>query len=139
MNLSEQRPIRVIIADDQPVVRQNIISLLDKANDIEIIGEARDGLEAVWLTERLGPDVLVIDQGLPRLNGLQAAEQVRQRKLATRVVIISKQNDKTQQQEALRRGASGYVPKHLIPAELLFTIRMATQWRLNRKRATRIL
>ena len=75
--MSQASTIRVILADDHNLVRQGIRSLLDKAGDIEVVGEASDGQEALRLVARLEPDVLVADVAMPRMDGLQAVERVR--------------------------------------------------------------
>jgi DNA-binding NarL/FixJ family response regulator len=68
--------IRVILADDHHLVRKGIRALLETSDDIQVVGEAKDGLEAVELAERLVPDVLVMDIAMPRLNGIQATERI---------------------------------------------------------------
>jgi DNA-binding NarL/FixJ family response regulator len=119
--------IRVIIADDHHLVRQGIRALLEKADDIEVIGEAADGQEAVELVERLAPDVLVMDIAMPRLNGNQAAGQVRALGVATQVVILSMYSDETLVRQALRNGAKGYLLKRSVTEELLLAIRAASR------------
>jgi DNA-binding NarL/FixJ family response regulator len=119
--------IRVIIADDHHLVRQGIRALLEKADDIEVIGEAADGQEAVELVEQLAPDVLVMDIAMPRLNGNQAAGQVRALGVATQVVILSMYSDETLVRQALRNGAKGYLLKRSVTEELLLAIRAASR------------
>ena len=87
--------LRVILADDHHLVRQGIRSLLEKADDIEIIAEAENGQEAINLVRNLTPDVLVMDIAMPRLNGIQATEQINGLGVATRVVILSMHSDET--------------------------------------------
>jgi len=117
--------IRVILADDHHLVRQGIRSLLEKTGDIEILAEAENGQEAVKLAERLAPDVLVMDIAMPRLNGIQAAEQIRSLGLATQVVILSMYSDETLVRHALRAGVRGYLLKRSVVEELLLAIRAA--------------
>jgi DNA-binding NarL/FixJ family response regulator len=124
-NPQAQSSIRVIIADNHSLVRQSIKIFLMKASDIEVIGEARDGYESVQLTKQLAPDVLVIDVDMLYVNGLQVIEQIRRLGLATRVVILSTYNDETLLRQALQHGASSYLSKDLIPAELLPAVRVA--------------
>jgi DNA-binding NarL/FixJ family response regulator len=97
--------IRVIVADDHHLVRQGIRALLEKAGEIEVIGEAADGQEAVELVERLAPDVLVMDIAMPRLNGGQAVGQVRALGVATQIVILSIYSDETLVRQVLRDAA----------------------------------
>ena len=117
--------IRVIVADDHHLVRQGIRMLLEKADDIEVVGEAEDGQEAVEMAERLTPDVLVMDISMPRLNGTQATERIHSRGLATQVVILSMHADETIVRQALRYGAKGYVLKRAVAEELLLAVRAA--------------
>jgi DNA-binding NarL/FixJ family response regulator len=119
--------IRVIVADDHHLVRQGIRALLEKADDIEVVGEAADGQEAVELVERLVPDVLVMDMAMPRLSGNQAIGRVRALGVATQVVILSMYSDETLVRQALRNGAKGYLLKRSVTEELLLAIRAASQ------------
>lgn len=117
--------IHVILADDHHLVRQGIRSLLEKTADIEILAEAENGQEALKLAERLKPDVLVMDIAMPRLNGIQAAEQIRSLGLTTQVVILSMYSDETLVRQALRAGVRGYLLKRSVVEELLLAIRAA--------------
>ncbi len=117
--------LRVILADDHHLVRQGIRSLLEKADDIEIIAEAENGQEAVNLVSNLVPDVLVMDIAMPRLNGIQAAEQIHGLNVVTRVVILSMHSDETLVRQALRIGVKGYLLKRSVTEELLLAIRAA--------------
>jgi RNA polymerase sigma factor (sigma-70 family) len=118
--------IRVILADDHHLVRKGIRALLEKSDDIQVIGEAEDGLEAVELAERLAPDVLVMDIAMPRMNGIQATERICAA-LATQVVILSMHSDETLVKYALRSGAKGYLLKRSVTEELLLAVRAASQ------------
>lgn len=117
--------IRVVIADDHRLVRQGIRSLLEQSGDIMIIGEASDGLEALALAEKLHPEVLVLDIGMPHLSGIQVAEQISVRQLNSRVVILSMHTEPRLVKHALQAGAKGYVLKNSLLDELLLAIRAA--------------
>jgi len=119
--------IRVIIADDHHLVRQGIRALLEKADGIEVVGEAADGQEAVELVERLAPDVLVMDIAMPRFDGTQAVGRVRALGVATQVVILSMYSDETLVRQALRNGARGYLLKRSVTEELLLAIQAASR------------
>jgi DNA-binding NarL/FixJ family response regulator len=119
--------IRVIVADDHHLVRQGIRALLEKADDIKVVGEAADGQEAVELVERLTPNVLVMDMAMPRLSGNQAIGRVRALGVATQVVILSMYSDETLVRQALRNGAKGYLLKRSVTEELLLAIRAASR------------
>lgn len=118
--------IRVIIADDHHLVRKGIRALLEKTDDIEVVGEAGDGQEAIDLTEHLVPDVLVMDISMPRLNGILAAERVRSQGVS-QVVILSMYSDETLVHQALKAGARGYLLKRSVTEELLLAIRAASR------------
>jgi DNA-binding NarL/FixJ family response regulator len=119
--------IQVILADDHHLVRQGIRSLLEKTDDIEIVAEAENGQEAVRLTEQLKPEVLVMDIAMPRLNGIQAAEQIRAQGLTSRVIILSMHFDETLVRQALRAGVRGYLLKNSVVEELRLAIRVASR------------
>jgi len=119
--------IRVIVVDDHHLVRQGIRALLEKADDIEVVGEAADGHKAIELIKYLAPDVLVMDIAMPRLDGIQAAERVRAMGVATQVVILSMYSDQTLVRRALRSGTRGYLLKHSVTEELLLAVRAASR------------
>jgi DNA-binding NarL/FixJ family response regulator len=119
--------IRVIVADDHHLVRQGIRALLERADDIEVVGEAADGQEAVELVQRLAPDVLVMDIAMPRLNGTQATQRVCALGTTTQVVILSMHSDETLVRQTLRRGARGYLLKRSVTEELLLAVRAANR------------
>jgi len=115
--------IRVVIADDHHLVRQGIRALLEKAGDIEVVGEAADGQEALDLVERLLPDVLVLDIAMPHLNGVEAVGRLRSLGVKTRALILSMYADDTLVRQALRNGAKGYLLKRAVSDELLLAVR----------------
>jgi DNA-binding NarL/FixJ family response regulator len=119
--------IRVIVADDHHLVRQGIRALLERADDIEVVGEAADGQEAIELVQCLNPDVLVIDIAMPRLDGTQATERVRALGVATQVVILSMHSDETLVRQTLRSGARGYLLKRSVTEELLLAVHAAVR------------
>jgi len=125
--VTKKPTIRVLLADDHHLVRKGIRSLLEKADDIEVIGEAGDGQEALDLVDQLLPDVLVLDVAMPRLDGMQAVERLCASDLATRTVILSMYADKTLVRQALRSGACGYLLKRSVTEELLLAIRAANR------------
>ena len=119
--------IRVIIADDHHLVREGIRALLEKSGDIEVIGEAVDGQEAVEMVQQLSPDVLLMDIAMPRLNGTQAIDALRKSGSPTRIVILSMYSDEILVREALRNGVNGFLPKGSVSEELLFAISAASR------------
>jgi DNA-binding NarL/FixJ family response regulator len=117
--------IRVLIAEDHHLVREGIRALLEKSGDIQVVGEAQDGQEAVEQAKRLKPDVVVMDLAMPRMSGTQATEQIRAERLPTQVVILSMYSDETLVRQALRCGAKGYLLKRSVADELPLAIRAA--------------
>ena len=119
--------IHVLIAEDHLMVRAGIRALLEKAGDIHIVGEAANGQEAVELVEKHVPDVLVMDIMMPRLNGIQAAENIRKLKLPTRILLLSMYSDEGLIYQALQSGVKGYVLKSSVSDELLWAVRAVAE------------
>ena len=121
--------LSIMLADDHPVVRRGMQTLLETEPDFSIIGEAGDGLETVRLVERLQPDVLVLDLMMPGLSGLEALPIIRQRLPRTRVVVLSMHGDNAFVAEALKNGATGYVLKGCEEQNLILAVREAAAGR----------
>jgi DNA-binding NarL/FixJ family response regulator len=119
--------INVIIADDHNLVREGIRALLEKAEDITVVGEAENGQDALTLVQTVRPDVLVMDIAMPGMNGIQVLEQLREMDLPTQVVILSMYADEIFVRQALQNGAKGYLLKGSFKEELLLTIRAASR------------
>ena len=115
--------IRVLIAEDHLLVRAGIRALLEKAGDIHILGEASNGQEAIDLARELKPDVLIMDIMMPRMNGIQAAEQIQNLKLPIYVLLLSMYSDAGFVHKALQCGVKGYVLKSSVSDELLQAVR----------------
>jgi len=120
--VSEQ-PIRVLVADDHAVVREGIRSVLATQQDLDVVGEAADGAEAMVLAEQHEPDVVVLDITMPGESGLQVTARLRQRLPSTRVLILSMHDRTEYVLEAVRAGASGYLLKDATPAEVRDAVR----------------
>jgi DNA-binding NarL/FixJ family response regulator len=117
--------IRVLLADDQQLVRAGFRALLDAQEDVEVVGEASDGEEAVALTRRMTPDIVLMDIRMPNVDGLEATRAIAgdDRLAATKVVILTTFELDEYVFEALRVGASGFLVKHTEPVELLRAVR----------------
>jgi DNA-binding NarL/FixJ family response regulator len=117
--------IRVLIADDHPVVRQGLRTYLELQPDIEVAGEAGGGVEAAAQAERLAPDVVLLDMVMPDGDGLEALRRIRAGGDAPRVVVLTSFPADDRVVEAMRAGAAGYLLKDAQPSELLAAIRSA--------------
>lgn len=114
--------IRVLVADDHPVYREGLVGLLNTTGDLTVVGQARDGAEAVELARTLRPDVVVMDVGMPVLDGLEATRRILEQDPATRVLMLTMLDDETVV-AAVRAGARGYVVKSSSPASTIAAIR----------------
>ncbi len=115
--------MRMLIADDHAVVRAGIRMLVSAHSDIDVIGEARDGAEAVAMAAELRPDVVVMDVAMAGLSGLEATRQLRQSLPDTKVLMLTMHADEDYFFEAVRSGASGYILKEAAPSEVVEAIR----------------
>ncbi|MBL8080036.1 MAG: response regulator transcription factor [Anaerolineales bacterium] len=114
--------IRVLLAEDHAMVRAGLRALLERSGNIEIVGEASNGHEAIEMVTRLEPDLLIMDIMMPRLNGVQSAEQIRALKIPVNILILSMYSDEGLIRQALRNGVKGYVLKSSVSNELLEAI-----------------
>lgn len=114
--------IRLLLVEDHSMVRAGLRALLERSNDISILGEASNGQEAIEMTAELKPDVIVMDIMMPRLNGIQAAEQIRDMKLPVSILLLSMYSDEGLVHQALQSGVKGYVLKTSVSEELLWAI-----------------
>ena len=113
------RKIRVLLADDHKMIRAGLRLVLAQQADIMIAGEADDGREAVTLAGELKPDVVVMDVGMPNLNGIEASLQIKQARPETAIVMLSMHSDEGYILRALRAGAAGYILKDSAEADLV--------------------
>jgi DNA-binding NarL/FixJ family response regulator len=116
--------IRVLLADDQALVRGGFRMILDARDDLEVVAEAEDGLEAVRLTLELDPDVILMDVRMPNLDGVEAMRRIVDSGLDARVLILTTFDVDDYVYAALRAGASGFLLKDVEPAELVDAIRV---------------
>jgi len=116
-----------LIADDHAVLRAGLRMLLDAELDIEVVGEAGDGMEAVERARRLIPDIVLLDVTMPRQGGLEVIQQIRAISPNTQVLILTMHDDEGYLREALAEGGSGYVLKRAADIELLTAIRTVYQ------------
>ncbi|MEA2226938.1 MAG: hypothetical protein QOF04_568 [Solirubrobacteraceae bacterium] len=115
--------IRIVIADDHAVVRQGLRTLLELQEEMEVVGEAADGEEAVAQVEATSPDVALLDLVMPRLGGIDAIRRIRERCPATRILVLTSFADDDTVLPAVRAGAAGYLLKDVQPQDLIAAIR----------------
>ena len=111
--------IKVIVADDHNLVRQGIRALLERDSNIQVLAEARDGIEAVDLVKQLKPDILIVDINMPQMDGIEVIKHVTQLQLRTRSLILSMYFDESLVKKALKFGAVGYLLKQSITEDLI--------------------
>jgi DNA-binding NarL/FixJ family response regulator len=117
-------PVRVLIADDHPIVRKGLRGLLEEEPDIAVVGEAEDGTKALAEIERLKPDIAVVDMMMPGHNGLEVIRQAKRFFPTMHIIVLSMNSNDAYVLEALKRGASGYVLKETGPSELVESVKV---------------
>jgi DNA-binding NarL/FixJ family response regulator len=119
--------IKVLLADDHQIMREGLVSLLEKCSDLKVVGQADEGRTAVRLARELQPDVVVMDIGLPGLNGIEATRQILASTSGVKVIALSVHAERPIIAGMLQAGASGYLLKHCAAEELVRAIRLAVQ------------
>ena len=117
------KKITVLLADDHTVVRQGLRILLESEDDMKVVGEAETGRQAVQMSKKLQPDVIVLDVAMPVLNGLEATRQITREAPNTKVLILSSYSDEDYVQQLVEEGAIGYLVKQTAANDLLKAIR----------------
>jgi DNA-binding NarL/FixJ family response regulator len=115
--------IRILLADDHTVMRDGLRALLEKQADMAVVAEAADGHECVRMAEEQAPDVVVMDIGMPNMNGIEATRRIAEEQPRTAVVILSMHQDESYILRALKAGAKGYLLKDSLRADVLEAIR----------------
>lgn len=115
--------IRVLIADDHPVVRQGLRTFLGVQDDMEVVGEGGDGAETVSLAESLAPDIILLDLKMPGVDGLTALRELRERGVEARVLVLTSAGERARVLPVVRAGAAGYLYKDVDPQALVQAIR----------------
>ncbi len=117
------KPIRIVVADDHAVLREGICALIAQHDDMQIVGEASNGVEALAKIEALAPDIALMDITMPEMDGLEATRQIKLRSPQTRVLILTQHENKEYVLSLLKAGAAGYILKKAGGAELVEAIR----------------
>jgi two-component system NarL family response regulator len=116
-------PVRVLVVDDHALFRHGLVSVLRSAADLEVVGEARDGMEAIEQAATLEPDVVLMDVRMPTVNGIEAARRIRVAQPTVRVLMLTESEDEDDLFGALRAGATGYLLKEVAIDEIADAIR----------------
>ncbi len=134
-------PLRVLVVDDHALFRHGLIEVLRTAPDLVIVGEARDGMEAVEQAAALLPDVVLMDVRMPSVNGIEAARRIRAAQPATRVLMLTESEDEEDLYAAVRAGATGYLLKEVAIDEIADAIRAvaAGQAQMSPSMTTKLL
>jgi len=139
--------IKVVVAEDNTIIRLGIRKLLSKSQEIEVTGEATNGMEALQLVGQIEPDILLLDVEMPGLNGIEVARTLKKSISSTRILVLSAYDDQEYIREMLLNGASGYLLKDEAPERIIEAVKGVAQgetgWvspqveaRLKRKRKT---
>jgi len=115
--------VRILIADDHKIVREGLRALIEKHENMEVVAEAETGLDAVRLTQRLAPDVVIMDLGMPQMNGIEATREITSGNEKIKVVALSMHSDKRFVLQMLKAGASAYLLKDSAFEELITAIK----------------
>lgn len=118
---------RVVLADDHDVVRQGLKRLLDRAPEIEVVGEASDGLQALRFAKELQPDVLLLDIEMPEMDGIEVARRLQEQNIKVRILILSAYDDREYIRALLDIGVSGYLVKGEAPGKIVEAVRGVAQ------------
>jgi len=121
------KKLRILLADDHTVMRAGLRALLERQPNLEVVGEAENGRQTVQLSASLRPDVVVMDIGMPILNGIEATKEIVNQRLATAVVILSMYSDESYVMRALKAGARAYLLKDSAAADLISAIHAVSQ------------
>jgi two-component system response regulator NreC len=121
--MNEPEKITVLIADDHTIVREGLARILNEATNIQVVGEAVDGREAVDKALEVEPDIVLLDLSMPRLHGLEALRQIRRRSPKTKCLVLSMHKNEAYVRQALQGGASGYILKDSAAEDVVSAIR----------------
>ena len=128
--MNEQAPIRILLVDDHPLMRRGMRDLLAMEDDLQPVGEAGTGQEALRLVDELDPDLILLDLNMPGMDGLETLQRLREAKVDARIILFTVSDDQSHVLEALRQGADGYLLKDMDPEQLVEQVRAAANGKL---------
>lgn len=114
--------IRILLADDHAILRSGLIRLLSETNGLEVVGEAENGLEAVQKVQQLKPDIVLMDIGMPVMNGMEATKQIKKRNSDVKVLMLTVHDNEEYLSQAFQAGAAGYLLKKAADTDLVHAI-----------------
>jgi two-component system response regulator NreC len=117
-----KKPFEIVIADDHTILRQGLRALLSSDPNLKVVGEAKDGRDAIRCVENLSPDLALIDLSMPRMNGMEAIRDIKKTNPQTKIIVLTVHKAEEYILEALKSGADGYVLKDASHAELMIAI-----------------
>lgn len=120
-------PVRVILVDDHAMIREGLRVALEQNTQFQIVGEAKDGVEALALAEQLSPDMMTVDIEMPRMNGVELIKELHHGHPGIRVLVLSMLNNPYVVNDALKNGARGYVPKDEKTCDIVHAVELATR------------
>jgi len=120
---------QILVVDDSAPWRLLVSSILERTSSLKIVGEASDGVEAIEKAVTLHPDVVILDIGMPRLNGIEAAKKIRQASPKSKIIFLTQENDADVRSVALSTGAAAYLLKSTVSGRLQATIEQAMHWK----------
>jgi DNA-binding NarL/FixJ family response regulator len=139
--MTTNEKIRVLVADDHEMIRQAVVMMLSQEPDIEVVGEAGDGAEAVRIATEMMPDVVLMDVRMPRRSGIEATTQIKEISPTTRIVMLTVSDEEADLYDAVKAGASGYLLKHTPVEEIAEAVRnvFTGQSQISPSMATKLL
>lgn len=139
--MTNNEKIRVLVADDHEMIRQAVVMMLRQEPDIEVVGEAGDGAEAVRIATEMMPDVVLMDVRMPRRSGIEATAQIKETSPTTRIVMLTVSDEEADLYDAVKAGASGYLLKHTPVEEIAEAVRnvFTGQSQISPSMATKLL
>lgn len=126
-----EQPIHILVVDDHEIVRKSIMAMLAREPDLQVVGTAVNGREAVQLAQTLTPDVIVMDISMPELDGIRAAGKIQALDISPHIIMLSMHHNSALVQQARQNGATGYIVKQQASSELIPAIRAAVAGELT--------